>query len=256
MANRGRGLLASPATRGAELRGFAAAAFANLVGRERLAGSIERVVLGDARDPLPWLQNEWDGFPTRFAALSKDNLALSLLASGTLPMIMPPVRGIAGAPEGMYWDGGMIDYHLALPYSRLNDSSSSRKARGTMQSHLDSTRSMGPQAAPEDDEIVLYPHFTPYIIPGWLDKALPWRRAHKGPNRHWLDNVLMVVPSREFLKTLPRGKLPDRKDFNHFGTDHDARIRAWQQAIGEGARLRDEFAEFAAKPDLARIRPM
>lgn len=227
LANRGRGLLTNPASRRAEMRGFAAAAFANLIGRERLAGSIERVVLGDVRDPLPWLQTQWDAFPTLFAHLSKDNLALSLLASGTLPMLMPPVRGIAGAPEGTYWDGGMIDYHLALPYSRL-----------------------------KEDELVLYPHFTPYVIPGWLDKAFPWRRAHKGPNRHWLDNVLMVVPSREFLKTLPRGKLPDRKDFNFHGIDHDARIRAWQQAIGEAGRMRDEFADFVARPDLARIQPM
>jgi hypothetical protein len=227
LANRGRGLLANPVTRSAEIRGFATAAFANLVGRERLAGSIERVVLGDARDPLPWLQSKWDGFSTQFAALNAQNLAPALLASGTLPMIMPPVRGIEGAPEGTYWDGGMIDYHLALPYSRL-----------------------------QDEEIVLYPHFTPYIIPGWLDKVLPWRRAHKGPNRHWLDNVVMVVPSRDFLKTLPRGKLPDRKDFTFYGTDHDARIASWGQAIGEAGRLRDELAAFISKPDAGAIRPM
>jgi predicted acylesterase/phospholipase RssA len=227
LANRGRGLLADPSSRGQELRGFAAAAFANLASRERLAGSIERVLLGDARDPLPWLQKQWDGFATHFAALSQDNLATALLASGTLPMIMPPVRGIAGAPAGAYWDGGMIDYHLALPFSRL---------------------------AP--GELVLYPHFTPYIIPGWLDKALPWRRAHRGPNRHWLDNVLLAAPSREFLRTLPRGKLPDRKDFTHYGLDHDERIRQWQRAIGEAQRLRDELAAFAERPAVERVRPI
>jgi hypothetical protein len=227
LANRGRGLLANPANRGAELRGFAAAALANLIGRERLAGSIERVVLGDKRDPLPWLRQQWDGFATQFAALDEYNLASALLASGTLPMIMPPVRGIQGAPEGMYWDGGMIDYHLALPYARL-----------------------------KDDDMVLYPHFTPYVIPGWLDKALPWRRAHKGPNRHWLDNVLMVVPSKDFLRTLPHGKLPDRKDFNFYGIDHDARIRAWSRAIGEAGRLRDELADFVARPAIELVRAM
>ena len=40
-------------------------------------------------------------------------------------------------------DGGIIDYHLHLPYHR---------AQG----------------------LVLYPHFIDRIVPGWLDKALPW----------------------------------------------------------------------------------
>jgi hypothetical protein len=66
----------------------------------------------------------------------------------------------------------------------------------------------------------------------------------------------MVSPSRDFLHTLSRGKLPDRNDFFYYGTNHDFRIQNWRIAIYEGERLRDEFAAFAEKPDLARVRPI
>jgi hypothetical protein len=222
---RGLGALAAPQGRHAEMKGFAAAALRNLASRERLAGMLERVVVGDARDGSAWLRERFDGFTTHFAALSAANLASALLASGSLPLVMQPVRALAGAPPGHYWDGGIIDYNLALPYSRT-------------------------------DELVLYPHFSEHIVPGWLDKAMPWRRAARGPRRGWLDNVIIVAPTDEFLRRLPRGKLPDRKDFTHYGLNHDERIRNWQLAMGEGQRLRDAFAAFAADPDLARVRPM
>jgi hypothetical protein len=103
---------------------------------------------------------------------------------------------------------------------------------------------------------VLYPHFNEHIVPGWLDKAMPWRRAARGPNRGWLDNVLIVAPSPEFTRGLPRAKLPDRSDFKFYGMDQDQRIRTWRQAIGEGERLRDEFAALVERPDLSRIQPI
>jgi hypothetical protein len=224
---RGKGALAAPAHRRAEMRGFAAAALHNLASRERLGRLLERVVIGDGRDNSRWLREKFDGFTTHFSNLTRHNLAPGLLASGTLPLLMKPVRGLAEAPPGSYWDGGIIDYNLALPYARTGEGS-----------------------------IVLYPHFHEYIVPGWLDKGLPWRRAARGPNRGWLDNVLIVAPSQEFLKTLPRGKLPDRNDFKFYGLDHDERIRNWTQAIGEGQRLRDEFAQFVRRPDLSRLRPL
>jgi hypothetical protein len=68
--------------------------------------------------------------------------------------------------------------------------------------------------------------------------------------------VLIVSPSAEFLRTLPRAKLPDRADFKFYGLDHDERIRNWTRAMGEGQRLRDELAAFVAKPDLSLIKPI
>lgn len=228
IAVRGRGLLHEPKNGLHTKAGFLAASFANLAGRSRLAKHMERVVIGDARDTAPWLKNKFDSFETHFCPLTQDNLVPALLASGTLPLIMQPVRHIPHAPSGTYWDGGIIDYHLALPYSRI-----SAEAAGGL---------------------VLYPHFTDQIVPGWLDKSLAWRRAHIGADSHWLDNVIMVSPSKDFVKSLPRGKLPDRKDFAYYGLNHDARIGQWKIAIAGSARMRDAFAAFVAQPDLSQVK--
>ena len=228
IAARGRGLLHEPENSLQMKAGFVAASFANLVGRKHLAKHMERVVIGDARDPAHWLKNKFDNFTTHFCPLTQDNLLPALLASGTLPLIMEPVRHIPGTPNGRYWDGGIIDYHLALPYSRI------------------STETAG--------GLVLYPHFTDEIVPGWLDKFLAWRRANLGQHRDWLDNVIMVSPSRTFVQSLPRGKLPDRKDFTYYGLNHDARIRQWKIAIAESARMRDAFAAFVERPNLSLVK--
>jgi hypothetical protein len=227
---RGKGALAAPHHARAEKLGFASAALHNLASREGLGRLLERVVIADRRAHSPWLREKFDSFTTHFTALTRHNLAQGLLASGTLPLLMKPVSGIAEAPPGSYWDGGIIDYHLALPYSRV--------------------------AGQGKGAIVLYPHFNRHIVPGWLDKALPWRRAARGPNRAWLDNVLIVAPSQQFLQTLPRAKLPDRNDFKWYGMNQDERIGNWRQAMGQGQRLRDEFAEFVARPDPSRIAPI
>jgi predicted acylesterase/phospholipase RssA len=210
--------------------GFGLAALANLVARRHLAWFIERTIFVDAREEPRFGSGPFDAFNTHRITLDAGNLGEALLASASIPMVLQGVRDIPSAPPGIYWDGGIIDYHLALPYARA-----AQEGKGG---------------------IVLYPHFSEHIVPGWLDKAFPWRRAARGPNRGWLDNVLIVAPSQAFLRTLPRAKLPDRNDFKHYGLDHEQRIRNWQQAIGAGQRLRDEFAAFVEKPDIARIRAL
>jgi hypothetical protein len=65
-----------------------------------------------------------------------------------------------------------------------------------------------------------------------------------------------VSPTPAFLATLPRAKLLDRSDFQHYGLDHDARVRAWAHAIGEGGRLQEALAAFVAHPDPQRILPI
>ncbi|HJV51380.1 MAG TPA: patatin-like phospholipase family protein [Noviherbaspirillum sp.] len=227
---RGRGLLAAPRHKLTASAGFGVAVLGNLFAREQLAKHLARLVVADRRDPAAWLQAKFDAFDTQFVPLDADNLADALLASGSLPFIMEPVRHIADAPAGTYWDGGLIDYHLALPYSRVT-------------------------GHPEGG-LALYPHFGEHIVPGWFDKALPWRRAGRGQHREWLDNVVLVAPSRSFLQTLPRAKLPDRNDFHHYGQDNARRVRDWKQAIGAGGRLRDALAAFTEKPDLGIVRPL
>jgi hypothetical protein len=131
------------------------------------------------------------------------------------------VADIPQAPPGVYWDGGIIDYHLHLPY---------HQAKG----------------------LVLYPHFTDRIVPGWLDKGMPWRHARG----EWLENVVLVSPSREYLAKLPHGKLPDRNDFRRFAGDDAGRMAYWRAAMSEGERLADAFLEFAERPDPARVLPL
>ena len=198
-----------------EMAGFLLAAISNTVSRSRLAASMERVIFHHASDNSQWLRDDFDAFASHFVGLSGANLRDALLASGSIPLVLEAVSGIAGAPEGAYWDGGLIDYHLHLPYQR-------------------------------DPGLVLYPHFNDYIVPGWLDKSIPWRRARDAA----LDNVILVSPSPEFVASLPNGKLPDRKDFKHYGQDHARRIRDWTYGIGESERMAEAFARWCEKPDL------
>ncbi len=180
----------------------------NLRGRSRLARHFERLVLHDPRLAPPLLA--LNDFPSRFVALDLGNLRQALLASGSIPMVMQGVRDLPGAGAGTFRDGGLLDYHLDLPYS--------------------------------GDDIVLYPHFTDRVIPGWFDKTLPWRRA----STERLQDVLLLAPSRQYLERLPYGKLPDRSDFKRFMGDDAGRQKYWRSAMDESRRLGDEFLDLAA----------
>lgn len=83
-------------------------------------------------------------------------------------MVMQGVRDLPGAGAGTYRDGSLLDYHLDLPY--------------------------------HGNDIVLYPHFTDRVIPGWFDKGLPWRRS----NQQGLQDVLLLAPSRTTWPACPR----------------------------------------------------
>lgn len=186
----------------------------NLLARRRLGRHFERVILHDVRQPPPL--SELSDFRSHFHALTASNLRQALLASGSIPMVMEAIREIPGLEPGAYRDGGLLDYHLDLPYS--------------------------------GDDIVLYPHFTDRVIPGWFDKAIPWRRA----DRTRLQDVLLLAPSREYLSRLPHGKLPDRSDFKRYLGDDTGRERYWRQAMKESERLGDEFLELADSSRLAQ----
>ena len=152
--------------------------------------------------------------PSASRKLPEAERAIAAIASGSIPMVMEGVRDLPGAGAGTYRDGGLLDYHLDLPYS--------------------------------GEDIVLYPHFTDRVIPGWFDKGLPWRRGDTSR----LQDVLLLAPSREYLARLPFGKLPDRNDFKRFMGDDPGRRKYWRTAMDESRRLGDEFLELAANGGL------
>ncbi len=211
LAVRGKNILAREA-RGRTHAGYALAAVANMVGRKHLRHFLDRTwFYSRACDLTPFRSGpqtgKFDPFHTDYTHLGESNFADALIASGSIPLILEGVKHIEGAASGTYWDGGIIDYHLHLPYA-------------------------------QSDGLVLYPHFTNKIVPGWLDKMLPWRKASGA----WLDNVVLVSPSRAYLDRLPMKKLPDRNDFGRFVHDYEGRLKYWRFAMDESARLRDELA--------------
>lgn len=217
ITTRGRGALERRRSKPA----FARAALANLRSRDALARHMERVLF--ATPAARFLARPFDSFGVRRIELNPANAEDALLASGSIPLVCAPVETPAGAPSGDYWDGGLIDYHLLLPYPQLKG-------------------------------IVLYPHFVPYVTPGWLDKHLPWRTR---PQAHpWLANLLLFAPSPALLARLPNRKLPDRDDFYRYGLDHAARQRDWQRAIDECSRMADDVMSWLERPDPSRIEPL
>jgi predicted acylesterase/phospholipase RssA len=200
---------------------FGRAALANAASRRWLARHLERVVF-HAGIPSR-LPPAFDAFGLAQAPLARDNTEDALLASGSIPLVCDPVRDVPSAPAGDYWDGGLIDYHLLLPYDRF-------------------------------DGIVLYPHFVPHVTPGWLDKFLPWRHRPRG--HRWLANVVLIAPSQRMLDRLPGRRLPDRGDFHRYGLDHAGRIHAWERAIAESERFAEAAMRWLQAPDLALARPL
>lgn len=216
ITTRCRGLTASEQPQ-VQLLGLALGALGNLVSRRTLGLQLERVIFHGAGDTSPF--TGLADLPSVHLPLTRENLRPALLASGSIPLVLSGVR-IPGAGAGVYRDGGVIDYHPDLEF--------------------------GP-----GEGLVLYPHFYPYVVPGWFDKSLRWRRA--GPAN--FRRALLISPSPEFVARLPYGKIPDREDFVQLPDAE--RLRAWRQVLAEGQRMGDEFRELLASGKLAeRIRPL
>ena len=193
--------------------GYLGAYLSNGVARKAMGAWLERLVFSSAGAALPFATND---YRTRQISLGLDNFNAALQASCSIPFVLKAVTGIAGAPKGAYWDGGITDYHL-----HLNDPAVSTK-------------------------LVLYPHFQKSVVPGWLDKALKWR--HKATP--FLDTMVLLAPNPDWVKTLPNSKLPDRGDFVHYGTDLQARVKAWSRAASASGQLADEWQQWLRRPDM------
>jgi hypothetical protein len=76
------------------------------------------------------------------------------------------------------------------------------------------------------------------VVPGWLDKSL----KHRHRASAFLDNLVLLSPHPDWVRSLPNGKLPDRSDFKRYGDDVATRARDWQRAVAESERLAEEFS--------------
>ena len=222
LTSRGKGLLQRELPLLSPL-GYGVAFLSNLIHRKAMGFSLERVVFS-SDGQLPF---ETQDYATRHLALTPYNFMDVLQASCAIPFVLKAVHSIHGAPPGAYWDGGITDYHLHLDWQQ---SSSGEQKSG----------------------LVLYPHFQKSVVPGWLDKALKWR--HKATP--FLSNTVVLAPNPDWVKTLPNGKLPDRKDFASYGQDLQSRVKVWQAATSASQQLADEFAQWLLRPQMSDVQEL
>lgn len=181
--------------------GLFVAGFLSLFSRRGVAGSFDRVVFSTASE-LPYRQH-WSNFTTIKADLTARNLSRVIQASSSIPGITYPERDIAGAPPGIYRDGGFIDYHFDSPFK-------------------------------PKEGLVLYPHFYPYLIPGWFDKLV----GRKTPATN-LSHTILLAPSKSWIKSLPGQKIPDRNDF--LKMSNEKRIEVWGRVMTLSKKLAEDF---------------
>lgn len=207
----GRGLAASE-RRLALATSLGLAAAGNVVARRTLGLHFRRCVFHSAGDRTPFAHLH--DLPTRHERLTRENLRDALLASGSIPLLMEGVR-VHGV-NGTYWDGGVLDYHLDMDHGA-------------------------------GDGVVLYPHFYEHVVPGWFDKSLPWRRA----DGHNFRRTLIVAPSPAFVRGLPGGRIPDRRDF--YDLAPAARRRRWASVLEASQELGDVLRDLVVSGRIADV---
>jgi hypothetical protein len=190
--------------------GMALAGLSNALDRRLLQSWFQRVVFSCRG--YEDLDFDFEDFSTLHIPLSRENARAALLASASIPFLMPGERDIAGGPPGHYWDGGIVDYHFDF---------SNHRGEG----------------------LVLYPHFRNEVTPGWFDKFLPWRRTEPA----LLDKVVLIYPSASYLERLPLGKIPDRTDFPKM--THEQRVAYWRSCDRASDELGEAFARLVDGPD-------
>lgn len=190
-----------------QMAGLIAAASINAISKNWLHLFFERFVFyrPNNRAGINDSYFDYDVQNTQYAILNEKNVAQVLLASGAIPMVLRGIKNIDGVSNGVYRDGGIIDYHLDIDFGKK--------------------------------DLVLYPHFFPVIKPGWFDKGLSYR--HANPNN--FDNVVMITPSVEHIASLPYGKISDRNDFANLDTN--TRIKYWQTVLSESERMAEDFSK-------------
>ncbi len=188
----------------------------SLLGRNSLRNTLERVVFSAGQSVNELVGN--DCYTTHNVVLTAENFLPAITSSGSIPVIMPSVDNIAGAPAGVYRDGGLLDYHpVPSNIGEINNG------------------------------LVLYPHFYTQVKEGWFDKFAPWRTV----SGKQLDNTVVIGPSDDYVTSLPGGSIPDRRDFITFKDDTEERIRRWTIASDRSHELGHAFMDLAVSGDIA-----
>jgi len=214
LSNKCRGLLKQD-TLALQWVGLILAAGVNLLSRNGLGYFLERALFCGPGQSPPFAA--MDQFPMNHYGLTPANFKSALLSSGSIPIAMEGVSNIDGAP-GIFRDGGILDYHLDIPFS------------------------------PHSDNLVLYPHFYETITPGWFDKGL-----HRKPSDKNMENVVLVAPSSSFVEDLPFKKIPDRKDFMTFKGKDGERRDYWRIVLEKNKRMGDDFFEAVQSGKIRQI---
>jgi len=192
-----------------QLLGLITAATANSLSRNHIKHFFERYIFHVQNSSFEQSFFQFDDLPTKYEPLTAERVHHTLMASGSIPLVLRGIQSIPDAPKGVYRDGGIVDYHLDLKFNNKG--------------------------------LVLYPHFFPTIKPGWFDKGLKSRNASVDN----YDNVVVITPSRSHVKSLPYQKISDRKDFEVL--DADSRIKYWQTVLDESHRMADDFQALVEK---------
>ena len=186
-----------------QLLGLLTAATANMFSRGTIKHFFDRYIFYSQAEKFPESYFQFDDLPTHYQALTKQRVHHTLMASGSIPLVLRGVQDIHESPEGVYRDGGIVDYHLDLDFN----------SKG----------------------LVLYPHFFPQIKPGWFDKGLKSRNA----SLENYDRVVLVTPSKTHVAGLPFGKISDRTDFEKL--DEETRIDYWSTVLTESHKMAEDF---------------
>ena len=186
-----------------QLTGLLTAAAKNAWSRHKLQNHFERFVFYTKNTTFSKSHFQFDDLPTQYVELTPQNIHQVLMASGSIPLVLRGIKNIPGAPQGVYRDGGIIDYHLDLDF--------------------------------QTDNLVLYPHFFPIIKPGWFDKKIASRKAAIAN----YNNVVLITPSKKHVENLPYGKISDRTDFEKM--EEKVRLKYWQTVIDQSHRMADDF---------------
>ena len=187
----------------------------NRIDRGLIAKQYQRFVFHHPTSQLKI--NDPYNFKNQYIALNQSNLKDALLASGSIPLVMNAVKNIANSPQGTYRDGGIIDYHFDIDLQ-------------------------------PSDGLTLYPHFDAQPKAGWFDKNL--KRTVNIKN---YQNIVMLVPSQQFIDSLPYGKIPDRKDFTEM--DATTRIKYWRTVLSATDKLAESFDNIFYQQDLSMLKP-